>query len=250
MSEKPPVGRPNYGIDAPGVVLTFALIGVGAMGAALLLRLLLWSVNVAMASILSQILFWPGLTFLGQAGLMLWGSKYCKLRLRDRLLARIAWRGDETVLDVGCGHGLLLIGAARKLTTGKAIGIDLWQSTDQAGNCPEATWENVRIEGVADRVEIKDGDAHRMPFADATFDVIVSSWAIHNIYDAAGRTQALGEIVRVLKPGGQVIIVDIRHAREYVGVLRERGMTEVKMSGPSFLFVIPSFTVTGRKPAG
>jgi hypothetical protein len=38
---------------------------------------------------------------------MLWGSKVGKLRLRDKVLNALRWRGDETVLDVGCGHGLL-----------------------------------------------------------------------------------------------------------------------------------------------
>jgi len=40
------------------------------------------------------------------------------------------------VLDVGCGRGLLLIGAARRLTTGKAVGVDIWQAEDRVGNLP------------------------------------------------------------------------------------------------------------------
>src|SRR2546426_12515743 len=104
MSEPmPTTKRANYGIDAPGVLLTLALIGMGALAASLLLRFLLEGVNVAVATILFHCLFWPGLTLLGQAGFMLWGSKYGKLRLRDRLLDRIPWRGAETVLDVGFG---------------------------------------------------------------------------------------------------------------------------------------------------
>jgi cyclopropane fatty-acyl-phospholipid synthase-like methyltransferase len=58
---------------------------------------------------------------------MLWGSKFVKFRLRDKWLNSISWCGDEKVLDIGCGHGLMLIGAAKRLRDGKAIGIDLWQ---------------------------------------------------------------------------------------------------------------------------
>jgi SAM-dependent methyltransferase len=241
--------RANYGIDAPGVLLTLALIGAAAIGAGALLRFLLWDRSVMAASISFHCLFWPGLTFLAQAGVMLWGSKYGKLRLRDRLLSLVPWRSDETVLDVGCGHGLLLIGVAHRLTTGKAVGIDLWHSADQAGNRPEATWENARLEGVAERIDVQDGDARKLPFADGAFDVVVSSWALHNIYDAAGRAQALGEIVRVLRPGGQVLIADIRYSAEYVESLRAGGLLDVQRSGPNFLFVVPTRIVTGRKPA-
>ena len=70
-----------------------------------------------------------------------------KLRLRDRVLDGLALRGDEQVLDVGCGHGLMLLGAAKRLKKGKAIGVDIWQKEDQAGNDPEATRENARREG-------------------------------------------------------------------------------------------------------
>src|SRR5262245_50202181 len=56
-----------------------------------------------------------GLTGLG----MVWYSYFGKLRMRERLLDRVPWRGDERVLDVGCGRGLMLLGAAARLTTGK-----------------------------------------------------------------------------------------------------------------------------------
>jgi ribonucleotide reductase alpha subunit len=87
------------------------------------------------------------------------------------VLDSLKLRGDETVLDVGCGRGLLLIGAAKRLTTGKAVGVDIWNAEDLSGNRPEATLENARLERVAERVEVKDGDARRLPFADGTFDV-------------------------------------------------------------------------------
>jgi len=67
------------------------------------------------------------------------------------MLALIPWRGHERVLDVGCGRGLLPIGAAKHLTTGHATGIDLWSNVDMGSNSPEATHRNTAIEGVADR---------------------------------------------------------------------------------------------------
>ncbi|HUD84153.1 MAG TPA: class I SAM-dependent methyltransferase [Candidatus Saccharimonadales bacterium] len=225
--------RPNYGIDAPNVVLTFLLIGVLGLGLSVWLRFL-WI---------------PASVFLLECLVMLWGSRVGKFRVRDKLLNSISWQGSEKVLDVGCGHGLMLIGAAKRLREGPAVGIDLWQKQDQAGNSREATLLNVRLENVADRVELVDGDARKLPFEENAFDVVVSSWALHNIYDRAGRDAAVREIARVLKPGGRLLIIDIRHTGEYAEVLRQNKMSEVHRTGPNFLFVIPSFALTARKPA-
>jgi len=241
--------RPNYGLDAPGVVRNLTVIG------AVLVLLGMLSGTVAADGSFGwlrylQISFWaPGLAFLLTAAVMVWGSRVGKRWFRDRILDAIPWRGDEQVLDVGCGHGLMLLGAAKRLKIGQAIGIDLWKTEDQAGNSPAATMENARLEGVADRVELKDGDARTLPFPDRTFDVILSSWALHNIYDPEGRAVAVREIARVLKPGGRAALADIRHADEYAEVLRTAGL-EVRRDGPSFLFVIPTYTVWATKPAG
>ncbi len=135
----------------------------------------------------------------------------------------------------------MLIGAAHRLGTGKAIGIDLWQMEDQAGNLREATLQNVQLENVQEQVELQDGDARKLPFPDNTFDVVLSSWALHNIYDKVGRIAAVREIVRVLKPGRRAVIIDIHHTKEYAGVLRETHMSKVKRVGPNFLFFIPFF---------
>jgi SAM-dependent methyltransferase len=244
--EKPE--RADYGIDAPHVVRNLALLGAAGLVLALVALFALEPVQPALAAILFNMGLWPGITLLLTAGIMVWGSKVGKLRLRDRLLDGIPWRGDEQVLDVGCGRGLLLVGAARRLRTGKAIGVDLWQKEDLSGNRPEAVQANARAEGVADRVEVKDGDARALPFPDAGFDVVLSSTALHNIYETAERHKALREIARVLKPGGRVAVFDIRHTDEYARVFRECGLDDVRRSRPYFIFVIPAHTVTARKP--
>jgi ubiquinone/menaquinone biosynthesis C-methylase UbiE len=225
--------KPNYGIDAPYIFLTFLLVGMTGVALSFWLRFL-WI---------------PAVIFLLQGLVMVWGSRLGKFQVRDKLLNSIAWQRNEKVLDVGCGHGLLLIGAAKRLREGKAVGIDLWQKQDQAGNSREATLLNVRLENVADRVELVDGDARKLPFDENSFDVVVSSWALHNIYDRAGRDTAIREIARVLKPGGRILIIDIRHTWEYAEILRQSKMSEVRRTGPNFLFLIPSFTLTARKPA-
>jgi ubiquinone/menaquinone biosynthesis C-methylase UbiE len=239
----------DYGIDAPGLVLRFiVLAGIGILGGSGLFLAAKSQHSKWMGFVGVECIFVGG-AFLATAAIMVWGSRCGKLRLRDRIISSIAWRGDETVLDVGCGRGLLLLAAAKRLTTGKAIGVDLWQVEDQSGNSRDTTTRNAQKEQVADRVVLQDGDARKLEFADGTFDVVLSSWAIHNIYDVAGRELAIREISRVLKPGGLLFIVDIRHTKGYAAVLRECRMVNVKRTGPNFLFGIPSFLVTASKPA-
>lgn len=189
----------------------------------------------------------PGLSWLATSGLMVWGSRWRKLRLRDRLLDGLQLRGDEKVLDVGCGHGLLVIGAAKRVPRGKAVGIDIWQQCDQADNRPNATRRNAEIEGVTDRVEVVEADARKLPFPDAAFDVIVSIWALHNIPTREGRTQAVEEIARVLRPGGTAALLDIWHTRDYLRVLQDRGLVDLRRSLFSACFVCPTHLVLGRK---
>jgi arsenite methyltransferase len=241
--------KADYGIDAPGTVRNFILIGVLASLAGVLLDRILRIGSPGLARACLYIGPFVGLSFLVTALVMVWGSKVGKLHLRDQLLGQIPWQGDELVLDVGCGRGLFLIGAAHQVPHGKVVGIDLWHSQDQSGNHPETTCTNARAEGVEERIELQTGDARQLPFDNDHFDRIVSSWAIHNIYDPDGRKQAMQEMVRVLKPGGWLAIADIEHTGEYEQVLRQAGLQRIQRRGPNFLFVTPTYTLIAQKPA-
>jgi ubiquinone/menaquinone biosynthesis C-methylase UbiE len=222
--------RPDYGIDAPGVIRNLFIVAVVGISLFVSARVGLWSGIIGPVA-LSYAGLWAGLGCGFMGCWMLYDSKIGKLRERERLLDLVPWRGDEAVLDMGCGRGLLLIGAARRLTSGRAIGLDLWQAEDLTGNKPESTTENARREGVADRVEVKTGDMRKMPFPDARFDVVVSNVAIHNVYDREGRDRTMSEIARVLAPGGRVVIHDIRHVGDYASALTKHGLTDVHRVG-------------------
>ena len=174
-------------------------------------------------------------------------SRVTKLRARDRLIARAQPRPGERVLDVGCGRGLLLVAAARHVAAGDAVGIDLWRTVDQSGNDPEVTRANAARGGVADKIRLETGDFTAMPFGDATFDLVVSSWAIHNVPTADGREQALREIERVLKPGGRIEILDIGPGRGYDAVLRAVGLTDVERALDNLAFLIPTWRIRAKK---
>jgi len=178
---------------------------------------------------------------------LIWDALFAKMWERDRLLDRLKLQGNERVLDVGCGHGLLLIGAAKRLPRGRAVGIDLWSQIDQGGNSKQATLKNAQLEGVADRVEVLDGDMRCLPFPDASFDVVVANLAIHNIEDPEGRAQAVQEIGRVLKPGGRIAINDIFFVKQSAAFFQLAGIRDVRVSIPRFVYLPPPRTITGKK---
>ena len=100
---------------------------------------------------------------------------------------------------------------------------------------------------MAERVRVIDGDARQLPFADESFDTVVSSMVLHNIRDEVGCRQAVEEIARVLKPGGRLVIQDMQHTEECFDVLCHAGMMDVERSKRRFGVFPPVHRVTGRK---
>jgi ubiquinone/menaquinone biosynthesis C-methylase UbiE len=152
------------------------------------------------------------------------------------------------VLDVGTGRGLLLIGAAKRLTAGHAVGIDIWSTKDLSGNAIERTQANIEMEGVSGKVELRTEDASQMTFPDGSFDVVVSNLCIHNIPKQAGRDQACREFARVLRPGGMAVISDYRLTKKYAAVFAGLSFT-VEWRGPFWRDTFPPLKIfVARKP--
>ena len=171
---------------------------------------------------------------------MWWSSRFGKVIECRHLIGSLKLKPYETVLDAGCGRGLLLNEAAKYLESGKAIGVDLWQSRDLSGNAVEATLANARAEGVAQRIEIKTADLRSLPIADGSVDVAVSSLAIHNLPTCEDRARAVEEISRVLKPGGRLALLDLSHSEEHMNTLRRLGWSNIERSGLVFLICPPA----------
>jgi arsenite methyltransferase len=241
--------KPNYGIDAPAVMRNFFLIGAACLLFAIFAPML---VHLGPIAIRPRSFFWPAGFLIGEGFLFLLYVKIGKFRHRDFMLSLHSWRGDENVLDVGCGRGLLLAGAARRLAalngTGHATGIDVWSNVDMGGNSAAATQHNLDLERISSICTLVSKPAQQMSFPDASFDVIVSNLCLHNIYDRPTRRQALQQIVRVLKPGGIALISDYKRTGEYAEEFRNSGLIVEKKRG-SLLTTFPPLTVViVRKP--
>jgi arsenite methyltransferase len=239
--------KADYGLDAPGVVKSmFVRAGwTFAFGLAMFLMNRAEYPGPALRILLVLGLIAAGFAAVGWV--MVWSSRVAKLAIRDELLDGLDLRGDEKVLDVGCGRGLLAIGAAKRLKTGRVTAIDVWNPADLSGNGVEAAKENAKVEGVSEKVRFETGNARKLVYPDAHFDAVVSTLAIHNIPDRTGRDAAIREMMRVLKPGGRLAVFDILRTGEYAETLRAAGIQDVALSALRFLWCLPSRTLTARK---
>ncbi|HEV3078746.1 MAG TPA: class I SAM-dependent methyltransferase [Gemmataceae bacterium] len=203
----------SYGIDAPYLLPILVILIVG---------------NVVSGIVSGTV--WPfvgAAVLLACAGCGLHTSRRGKFAVWAELLDQLEWRGDERVLDLGCGRGAVLLLAAQHLITGRAVGVDIWKRGDQSGNSVEATQRNAGAEGVADRVDLHTADMISLPFKAESFDLVVSNVAIHNIKGRAGRERAIREAVRVLRPGGRLLIADLWGTRMYCIELSKLNMTDI-----------------------
>ncbi|TPG14656.1 class I SAM-dependent methyltransferase [Sphingomonas koreensis] len=239
------MAREFYGIDAPTVVRNLALGGLAC--------LVLWAASlIPPAGFLRNLrptFQGAGIGMIVGASWMLASSLWLKRIVRDRLLDSRQWQGDEHALDVGCGGGLVAVGIARRLGVhGRVHGLDLWQAVDLSGNTPQRALANAAAAGVTERVVIDTGDMRALVYPDGTFNVVASMTAIHNLADRQERAQAISEMWRVTKPGGELLVFDIRHARSYAAQLRELGAS-VTMTGPIVLWGPVGWRFSARRPA-
>jgi arsenite methyltransferase len=233
----------NYGIDAPGTIRNLLFCGLATL------------FFVALTfQITSRFWFWIAFSYsslisfslIGTALWMLYSTKIAKPKIISRLIAQLNLESNDTVLDLGCGRGLLLIEAAKWVSQGKAHGVDLWQRQDQSGNHPNTTLLNAELEGVKERVEIQTADMRTLPYPSAHFNAVISNLALHNIPNESGREQALTEMLRVLKPGGKFLLLDIIYGKKYAQFLKGQGV-EIECTRLPNFYCPPLTLIKGKK---
>lgn len=173
-------------------------------------------------------------------------SRWLKPAMRDRLLDALALRGDEQVLDLGSPRGLMAIGAASRLSEhGRAVAVvaDGMHGEREGAQIVD----NARRYGVAERLFVHRGDLRALPYPDACFDLVLCALALSGPRTADASGAAIGEMVRVTRPGGRIVIVERARTREYAAALRAREATSVLRSGPRFWLFPPVRLILARR---
>lgn len=218
--------RGNYGVDTPIVP---------AIQAFLALVLL----NLGYKKVGSQHdpqgwwLIGSGSLLLTIALVYLHASRRGKFLVWSRVLGDLQLAGTEQALDLGCGRGAVTTLVAARLPHGSVVGVDTWRArsmllSNKGGTEDQIARRNAEAEGVSAVIDFRQGDIADLRIDGNQFDLVVSGMGISALPSAAGRQAALEEAVRVTRPGGRLVIADIRHTKDYATRLAALGCEQVQ----------------------
>ncbi|WP_090754748.1 bifunctional demethylmenaquinone methyltransferase/2-methoxy-6-polyprenyl-1,4-benzoquinol methylase UbiE [Nonlabens sp. Hel1_33_55] len=118
---------------------------------------------------------------------------------RDNVVEMVAAHKPDTIMDIATGTGDLVIKMAEKTKASRLVGLDISSGMLEVGKI------KVKKEQLDDRIEMVLGDSENLQFDDQTFDAITVSYGVRNFEDLE---KGLAEILRVLKPGGILVILE------------------------------------------
>lgn len=191
-----------------------------------------------------------GLLLLGSFAWFRWLTAVLRFRDVERLLDALKLRGDEVLLDVGTGDGVVAIAAAKRMPQGSVIAADDWRRPHSGRSLsPAIARANAEAEGVGQRVRVCTTSFETLDIPSASVDVAVACFALHHL-ERDARERALGEMVRVLRPGGRLLVAEPVRRAEIAATLERAGLTVTRESRtfPRWLFgwVLGSAEATGR----
>ena len=240
--------KTGYGIDDPRIVVELLVAGILAVAVGIIVSKYTAPSSPRTADVALIGGSGVGFLILVVMAALYWSSRLGKPREMTKLVNAIPWGGEEVVLDLGCGRGLATVMAAGKLKTGYAIGVDMWSKARVSGNDPHSVLANAEKDKVGPKVAAVKGSSVQLPFADGSFDVVLSGGAIHHLVPRGHRKALFAEMARILKDGGRVGILDAGNGNEYSALLEGSGLRDVQMRRLRFSSFPPFHTVFARKP--
>jgi SAM-dependent methyltransferase len=165
-----------------------------------------------------------GLVLLGSFAWFRWLTGVLRFRDVERLLDALRLQGDEVLLDVGTGDGVVAIAAAKRLPHGSVIATDDWQRPHAGRSLTRDTARsNAQAEGVAARLRVCTAPFDRLELPDGSVDVAIACFSLHHL-ETPTRDGALREMARVLRPGGRLLVAEPKARDAIAAVLRGAGL--------------------------
>jgi len=235
----------SYGIETPELI--GVLVGISLF--LLVLALLADKVQLRwlVAGILGALFCLCSLLLILLAFWMGWSYFLGKGRSSQLVLTALQLKGKEKLLDLGCGRGLILIEAAKKIKKGKCVGLDNWSQKDFYSNNAEKTLKNAAIEGVAKRVRVVTGDIRQLPFKKGEFDLVTANLALTRLKVRNDLQKVVSEMTRVLKKGGRIVLQDYRSYHHIAEDMKSAGLRNIQISDQKCWTFPPMRIITAQK---
>jgi ubiquinone/menaquinone biosynthesis C-methylase UbiE len=205
-------------LAAAGMVCVVLAIALGASGHSTAIPTTCW--------VLAVILFAAGFFWYLAFGFVTDAGK--TQRFHDSFVQQVdaLWDGKGRVLDIGTGLGRAAVEIARRFPEAHVVGVDTWtRKWEFWGMSESGARKTAEIEGVSDRCTFVRADAAMLPFDDGEFELVVSSFAFHEV-KVPDRTVLFEEVVRVLRPGGAFLICDMFGGR-FLNAYRVQSMPQL-----------------------
>ncbi|UOQ45909.1 class I SAM-dependent methyltransferase [Halobacillus salinarum] len=142
------------------------------------------------------------------------GGNY-QSKIHDLIVAESNTNGKGKILDIGTGSGSLIIKLAKAYPHTVLTGIDYWGGNWEYSKAQ--CQQNAEIEGVAERIIFLKASAAELPFKSRDFDGIVSCLTFHEVRDRQDKMEVIKEALRVLKPGGVFVFLDLFNDKKIFG---------------------------------
>jgi ubiquinone/menaquinone biosynthesis C-methylase UbiE len=167
-------------------------------------------------------------------------------RIHDLIVERLKqnWHGVGKLLEIGTGSASLIIKAAKAFPRSTLVGIDYWGNS--WGYSKSLCEMNAKIEAVSTRTTFIKASASKLPFADHTFNAIVSCLTFHEVKDESNKLKVLQEAFRVLSPGGVFVFMDLfmdnhiyGNYSNFLNEVKKLGLSELKAVKLDTLIKLP-----------
>ncbi|HTQ04971.1 MAG TPA: class I SAM-dependent methyltransferase [Polyangiaceae bacterium] len=174
-----------------------------------------------------------GLVLLGSCAWFRWLTAVLRPRDVERLLDALELRGDEVIVDLGTGDGIVAVAAAKRVPRGSVIAVDDWRRPHGGhGHSPAVVEANAELEGVAGRVRVMTAPFDRLDLPNASVDAAIACFSLHHL-ERSARAGALHELARVLAPNGRLLVAEPLHRTEFATTLEQARFT-VTRGGRTF----------------
>ncbi|MBE7121715.1 class I SAM-dependent methyltransferase [Bacillus cereus] len=159
------------------------------------------------------------------------GGNY-QSKIHDLIVTKVNSDGEGKILDIGTGSGSLIIKLAKAFPKSFLTGIDYWGGNWEYSKAQ--CQQNAEIEGGSDRIVFLKASAAELPFNDGEFDMVVSCLTFHEVKDRENKSEVIKEALRVLKPGGEFVFIDLfmdekifGNEKELLNDLEKLGVSEL-----------------------